>query len=83
MEPRPRTSIKTPVKKGDWVTNYPKPIDKWKFKRKNIKYREGLPKATNWYSIDEFIEMGYVGIYLDEDVDSYETEQFEFNEKDG
>ena len=58
------------MKRGDWITNHPKPIESF-WPRRTCKYIEGLPKKTDHYSVEEFISMGYIGIYLDEDVEDY------------
>jgi hypothetical protein len=53
---------------GTWLTNNPKTILSW-YPRRAVLLREGSPKATSEYTVEEFKAMGMVGIYLDEDVE--------------
>jgi hypothetical protein len=54
--------------KGAWMTNNPKSLLSW-YPRRAVLLREGSPKATSEYTVEEFKAMGMVGIYLDEDVE--------------
>ncbi len=58
------------MKKGDWVTNHPVSIKGW-WPRRTAKYKEGRPKPTLDFSVEDFESKGYIGIYLDEEVESY------------
>ena len=57
-------------KRGDWITNNPKTIKSW-WPRRKTKYKEGPPKETSTYTVEDLKFMGYIGIYLDEDVEDY------------
>ena len=53
--------------KGTWLTNHPRSYRGW-FPRRDVKLRDGVPRATDTYFSCELIEKGIVGVYLDEDV---------------
>lgn len=54
--------------KGDWVTSMPGSLKAY-WPRRDTKFTEGPPKATNHYSVGELSAMRIVGIYLDEDIE--------------
>ena len=54
--------------KGSWMTNNPKTLLSW-YPRRAVLLREGSPKATSEYTVEEFEAMGIIGIYLNEDIE--------------
>ena len=50
-----------------WLTNHPRTYKGW-FPRRDVKLKDGPPKATDTYSVEEFEEKRIVGVYLDEDI---------------
>lgn len=36
----------------------------------------GKPQGNEWYSVEEFESMGYVGIYMDEDITAEDARKF-------
>ena len=59
------------MKKKLWITNHPKSIQGF-WPRRTCEYFEGLPQKTYKYSVEEFIEMGYIGIYVNMTREEYE-----------
>ncbi len=68
-------------KKGDWITNHPKSLKSF-WPRRPIFYLEGKPKETFKYSVEDFLNMDYIGIYAGEDVDNYFSLPKFFTQKD-
>lgn len=72
-------------KRGDWITNHCGSLKSF-WPRRNVLYKEGPPKETEKYSVDELINQGIVGIYLEEDVVDYYSlnqvypKQYKYNE---
>jgi hypothetical protein len=60
-----------PRKKGDWVTNHPKPFEGF-WPRRAVVYWVGPPKVTEYMpegvTEEQLAATGLIGIYLDEDL---------------
>jgi hypothetical protein len=54
-----------------WITNHPKPIQSL-WPRRAANYVEGLPKASEKYSVKELENQGLIGIYVDMSREDYD-----------
>jgi hypothetical protein len=61
------TTLRNPTEKGEWVANNPDSIMSY-WPRRDAALREGTPNATFRYTVQELLDMNFVGIYLDEDI---------------
>jgi hypothetical protein len=56
---------------GDWITNHPGSLKSFWPRRQEVRYSEGVARATPQYTSEQLAAMNIVGVYLDHDCPDY------------
>jgi hypothetical protein len=55
----------------NWITNHPQSIKGMWPRRIGCDYIEGLPKATDTYTVEQLINQNIIGVYVDMPIEEY------------